>query len=79
MTTPENRRTVMIRGPFTDDEVLDIMAAVLPLTQAAEQARPGETFQVMVDAPDADIAFDELLAMIPTQPGYERITREITP
>jgi hypothetical protein len=66
-------RTVLIRGPLTADEILDIIAVM----QRIEAARPTETFHVAVDAPEADDQIERIMDQVPLNPGYERITRTV--
>jgi len=62
-------RTVVLRGPFTEIEVgylVDVMRAI-------EATRPAETFEIILDAPDA--AATELIEEVnPLRVGYARKT-----
>jgi hypothetical protein len=60
-------RSLTCTGPFTDDEILDIVAVV----QRIEKTRPTETFAVNMEAPDATWA-DYIMGRIPVPPGYAR-------
>lgn len=65
-------RTVMVRGPLTDDE----LAQIVEVMQRIEAARPRETFEVLIDDPDTEGEIEELAEKInPRRPGYERIVR----
>jgi hypothetical protein len=64
-------RTVMIKGPFTDDEIRAIVAVI----QRIELDRPDDIFGIVIDSPQTDMDIDEFMATIPINPGYERITR----
>ena len=70
MTTKE--RTLTIRGQFTDDELLDIIAVV----QAAEQRRPEQMFSTIVDGLESVEEFDAFMAQVPLPDGYNRSRTE---
>jgi hypothetical protein len=70
-------RTILIRGPFTEDQAKAIVYAVTTLVQHIEGDHPDETFQILLDDPNTDSAIEELLDKIPVRPGYERITHFI--
>lgn len=72
-------RTIMIKGPFTEEETRNIVMVLTQWLQVIESSRPEETFQILLDDPHTDVAIADLLARIPPRPGYERITREIVP
>ena len=64
------RRTVTVRGPFTEAEMKRIIAVVGEI----ESARPTETFEVLIDAPSMAGDMDRIVAELnPLRPGYERI------
>ncbi len=65
------KRTILIRGELTDDELLDIVAVV----QRIEQTRPDEDFQMVVDDPETDGHIDKILSQIPLHPGYGRAVK----
>lgn len=67
MTTKE--RTLTIRGQFTDDELLDIIAVV----QAAEQRRPEQMFSTILESIEE---FDAFMARVPLPDGYNRSRTE---
>lgn len=65
-------RTVIIRGPLTDDE----LALIVGVMQRIEAARPGETFEVYIDSSDTETQIEKFVEMItPLRPGYERVVR----
>lgn len=66
------RRTVTVRGPFTEAEMKRIIAVVGEI----ESARPTETFEVFIDAPSMEGDPDRIVEELnPLRPGYERIVR----
>ena len=62
---------LVIKGPFTEDEVRRIAAVV----QQIESTRPEETFDVIVDAEETDVEV-ELERVMQLPPGYERHIKE---
>jgi hypothetical protein len=65
-------RLVVLRGPFTDVELREIIAVVSDI----EARRPDEVFELSIDASDSDDDVQELLDMVnPLRPGYERVVK----
>ena len=65
-------RLIVIRGPFTDSEIAEIIAVV----SAIEARRPDETFELAMDADGSADDVQELLDMVnPLRPGYERVVK----
>jgi hypothetical protein len=65
-------RVVVLKGPFTDGELREIVEAV----QRIEERRPDETFNIAVDVSDADADAAELLSLInPRRADYARIVK----
>jgi len=66
------RRTVTVRGPFTEAE----MALIVDVVSDIESARPTETFEVFIDAPSMQGDPEKIVEELnPLRPGYERIVR----
>jgi len=64
--------TILVRGPFTSDE----LAKIISVVSGIEFARPDETFEIFVDDPQAEPMIDELMEKInPLRAGYERVVR----
>lgn len=62
-------RSLTLRGAFTDDELLDILAEV----RTIEAGRPEEIFAATLDDPELSLAqFHELLDRVPLPEGYQR-------
>jgi hypothetical protein len=66
-------RSLLIRGHFTDDEILDIVAVV----QRIEKHRPQESFEVAVDDPAGTAEFFAALDARPVPKGYGRIRIQV--
>lgn len=64
--------TIVIKGPFTQEEMCQIANAVWQ----AEAHRPTETFEVYIDAPEMRGEVDDVLNLFaPLQYGYERVVK----
>jgi ATP-dependent protease ClpP protease subunit len=64
--------TIVIKGPFTSDELTKIAQAVCQ----AEAQRPTETFEVYVNAPHMQGEVDSVLDLFaPLRYGYERVVK----
>jgi hypothetical protein len=66
----ERHRSLLIRGRFSDDEILDIVAVV----QRIEHARPDDKFEVAIDDPAGTKEFFLELDKRPLPEGYGRVT-----
>lgn len=66
-------RTIIVTGPFTDEELAELIATL----KRIEQRRPDETFRLIVDDSSTDAravdALERLRAINPLSPGYQRI------
>lgn len=61
--------TVILRGPFTAEDIRQIV----DVAQMIESARPDETFEVFIDAPELDGEPERLMQQFnPLRPGYAR-------
>lgn len=68
----ESVSTIVIKGPFTSQEVAKIAKAVCQ----AEARRPTETFEVYINAPDMQGEVDAVVNLFaPLRYGYERTVK----
>ncbi len=64
--------TIVIKGPFTSQEMSRIARAVCQ----AEAQRPDETFEVYINAPNMQSEVDDVLDLFaPLKYGYERTVK----
>lgn len=68
----ESVSTIVIKGPFTPQEVSQIAKAVCQ----AEAQRPTETFEVYINAPHIQGEVDDVINLFaPLRYGYERTVK----